>query len=320
MKKVDAPVAVCSRSFSQHRFLRTIMEEYFTTIRFNSEGLKLSGAELVDFLKGQQGAIVALEPITEAVLKDLPDLKIISKFGVGLDGLDLEAMKAQEVALGWTGGVNRRAVAELTLGYMLGLARGLFEYRRAMASGVWQHVGGFEISGKTIGIVGCGNIGKEVIELLQPFGCRILVNDLPDSPHAEEIKAFCQSKGASLVSFQELFKESDIVSLHIPYEKKNHLLVNQEILSLMKPSAVLVNTSRGKIVDEEALLKALQGKRLAGAGMDVYAEEPATESPLLSLPQFAGTPHIGGTSQEGTLAMGHAAIENLYQYFVQRGA
>jgi phosphoglycerate dehydrogenase-like enzyme len=303
--KITAPVAVASRTFSRHKQLRELMLSKFSNVVFNDEGLSLSGAALRNFMKRKAGAIVALEPITAEIIDALPELRAIAKYGVGLDNIDQEALKRRGIKLGWTGGVNARGVSELALAFMLGLLRNVFLTSRHLAAGQWKNDGGMQLSEKAVGVIGCGHIGKDIIKLLQPFGCRILVHDILD------MTAFCQTVGARQVTKEELLRGSDIVTLHIPFGEETRGYIGHKELAMMKPEAILVNTSRGNIVDESALLTALKENKIAGAGMDVFSIEPPGDCPLFSLPNFTGTPHIGGSSREAILAMGKAAIENL---------
>jgi len=303
---IDALVAVCSRTFSQHKQLRQEMEQKFSNIRFNSEGLKLEGEFLVSFLKDCQGTIIALEKIDENIISKLPKLRIISKYGVGLDNIDQTILERYHVKLGWTGGVNRRSVSELALGFMFNLLRKINLHHSNLCSGVWENLGGNLLSGKTVGIIGCGYIGKDISKILKVFGCNILINDiLPMKEHCLEI-------GAKQVSKEEIYKNSDIVSLHVPYTSDTHHLINATVFELMKPEAILINTSRGNVVDEFALENALRRKKIRGAGMDVFSKEPPGVSPLFACENFIATPHLGGGSQESILDMGRVAIDNLY--------
>jgi phosphoglycerate dehydrogenase-like enzyme len=305
LAKISSKVAVASRTFSRHPALRAEMLSRFDHVTFNDEGLALSGDGLVQFLGGHSGAILALEKLNSDVIARLPELKVVSKYGVGLDSIDLDALKGSGKKLMWTGGVNRRAVAELTLVFMIGVLRNVLASTRLMANREWKNSGGTDLSGKTVGLIGGGFVGGDVLKLLRAFGCRVLVNDLKD------VSALCREFGAETASKTEILKTCDVVSLHIPYTPENHHLIGPAEFALMKPSAVLVNTSRGGIVDEVALYEALKANRLGGAAMDVFATEPSIDSPLLGLTNFFGTPHIGGSSQEAILNMGRAAIEGL---------
>jgi len=231
---------------------------------------------------------------------------VISKYGVGLNNLDEVALSRRHIPLGWTAGVNARSVSELTLTFVLGLLKNIFLTSRKLAAKEWHNVGGAQLTGKTVGIIGCGFIGKDLIRLLQPFDCRILINDLIEMPE------ICSEWGVYQIGIQQLLQEADVVSLHVPYNESTHNLIGKKELQSMKPSAVLVNTCRGNVVDEKALAETLLNNPLFAAGMDVFAVEPPLDSPLLALPNFVGTPHVGGSSKEAILAMGQAAIDNLY--------
>lgn len=304
--KIDKPIAVSSRTFSRHERLRAMTLEKFSNVRFNDEGLTLSGDALAHFIGDSVGVIVALEKLNESVLAKLPHLKYIAKYGVGLDNIDHKALEKYHVKLGWTGGVNARSVSELALSMMLGLLRNVFYTSRLLAAGEWKNQGGTQLSGKTVGVIGCGHIGKDFVRLIKNFGCTVLINDLLP------LEAFCRQEDVRQVEKDELFEKSDVVTLHVPYTEQTHHLISSQSLSRMKASAILINTSRGNIVDESALYSALKNNQLGGAAMDVFAVEPPGNSPLLTLPNFVGTPHIGGSSAEAILAMGTAAINNLF--------
>lgn len=298
-------VAVCSRSFSNNPVLRAELLERYSNVTFNDEGLKLNGDSLVDFLKGHDKAITALEMIDESVLSQLPELQIISKYGVGLDMIDMSAMRHYGKRLGWTGGVNRRSVTELVISFAISLLRHVPAAHREVLSGTWrQHVGGY-LSGRTVGIIGCGHIGQDLVPLLQAFGCPILVNDIQDYPD------FYSKYKIEAVSLEELLSRSDIITLHVPLDDSTRDMLNEQRLGLMKPTAILINAARGGLVDEVCLKNMLKENRLAAAALDVFVEEPPQDKELLALPNFLVTPHIGGSAVEAMLAMGRAAIDGL---------
>ena len=298
-------VAVCSRSFSKNKILRAELLARYSQVTFNDTGCQLEGDSLIEFLSGHAKAITALEKIDDYILSSLPELKVIGKYGVGLDMIDLNAMHQYGKKLGWTSGVNRRSAAELTLVFAILMLRHIITANREVLTGTWrQHKGGL-LSGRTIGIIGCGNIGKDLVKLLQPFGCSILVNDIRNYGdfYAEyDIKA---------IKLEELLAKADIVTLHLPLDKSTIGILNAERLALMKPSAILINAARGGLVNEKALKKLLKTKQLAAAAFDVFADEPPQDRELLNLPNFLATPHIGGSAEEAILAMGRAAIDGL---------
>lgn len=306
--KSHAHIAVVSRTFSGTPELAEELGKHFSNITWNRDR-KLSGSELAAFIGGSEGAIVALEPVTDDVLAACPNLTIISKFGVGLDNIDRAACEKHGVEIGWTGGINRRSVAEMTLGFMLALCRNLFMTSYELKQGTWDKNGGRDLSGRTVGIVGVGNVGKEVIRLLKPFGCEILVNDIVDQ------HGYYAEVGVTEVSLEELLNRANIVTLHVPLTPKTSRMLNAQTLGMMKRGSYLINTARGGIIDYAALKQALKDGTLAGAALDVYDEEPPQNSDLVALSNVITTPHIGGNSEEAVRAMGMSAIEHVVNHF-----
>ena len=304
MKIVVTPPAFC-----KSETLKSKLSSLFPNTVYNQSTDYLSGVELLNFLKDADAAIIGRDPVTQDTLEALPQLKMISKYGVGLDNLDLNAIKQRGVELALTKGINKRSVAELTLSFMIGLCHNIFISAERMKRGEWIREGGQNLSGKTIGIIGCGNVGKEVIKILKPFGCKILINDIEDR------SKFCFKQGAIESSFDLLIKESDIVSLHVPLTNLTRDMINQNVLEDMKENAFLVNTSRGPVVNQSHLHRALVSKEILGAALDVFCSEPPGDIEFLQLPQLMVTPHIGGNSIEAVEAMGQGAIDNLLKYF-----
>lgn len=297
------PVAVTSRSFSRNETLRAELLERYERVTFNDEGLSLAGNSLVEFLAGHPLAITALERIDEEVLARLPDLRAISKVGVGIDMLDLDAMERHGVHLAWSRGTNARSVSELALAFMLALLRHLPEATVLVRGGQWRQLQGRTLSGQTVGIVGFGHVGRDLGLLLSAFSCRVLAHDvvpLADlPPHVEE------------ASLEMLLTESEIVSLHTVLGDDTRNLIDRKRIATMREGALLINTSRGGLIDERALFDALTSGHLAGAALDVFSAEPPLDSPLLGLDQVIATPHVGGSTREAVLAMGRAAIAGL---------
>ena len=305
----DPHVAVTSISFSKSVALRKELERVFPNSFFNQRGRRFSEAELVEFLKSADAAIVGIEPVTDQVLSGTSRLKIVSKYGVGLDNIDQESLKRRNIALGWTGGVNRRSVAELTLCFMLGLCRNMFGSGYSLKQSKWEKEGGWQLTGKTIGIVGCGHTGSEVTHLLKPFKCTLLTHDIVDKSE------FCRKHNVTQTSLESLVAESDVISLHVPLTSLTEKMANKNFIGLMKPTAYLINTCRGGVVDQDALKKALIQGSIAGAALDVFSEEPPTDQEFLSLPNLMVTPHIGGNAKEAVEAMGQSAIQHLVSFF-----
>jgi phosphoglycerate dehydrogenase-like enzyme len=298
-------VAVCSRSFSKNTVLRAELLARYSQVTFNDAGLQLVGDSLVEYLSGHDKAITALEMIDDYLLSRLPELQVIGKYGVGLDMIDLDAMRRHGKRLGWTSGVNRRSVSEMVISFAIAMLRHIPLAQREVLSGTWrQHVGGL-LTGRTVGIIGCGFIGKDLVELLQPWGCTLLANDILDFPD------FYSHYGVTAVGLEELLQRSDVVTLHVPLDESTRNMLSATRLALMKPRAILINAARGGLVDESALKALLVTKRLAAAAFDVFAVEPPQDQELLDLPNFLASPHIGGSAEEATLAMGRAAIDGL---------
>ena len=298
-------VAVCSRSFSRHPVLRAELAARYPDATFNDAGLSLNGDALIDYLRGHDKAVIALEPITDAVLAALPELKVISKFGVGYDKLDLEAMACRGIALGWQGGVNKRSVSELVICFAIDLLRHVSRTDRELRRGEWKLQPGRQLSDRTVGIIGCGHVGKDLAILLRAFGCRLLAHDVLD------FAPFYQNHGIEACGLGELLQTADIVTLHLPLDASTENFMSAERLALMHPEALLINAARGGLVDEAALKDMLRDGKLAGAAFDVFAIEPPEDPELLALPNFLATPHAGGSTDEGILAMGRAAITGL---------
>ena len=298
-------VAVCSRSFSRHPVLCRELQEKYPDVTFNDDGLVLSGGELVEYLNGHGKAITALEALDADVFAQLPELKVVSKYGVGFDSLDLDAMADAGVRLGWTGGTNKRSVSELVISFAVQLLRHLPQATTEVLDGAWRQHVGRQLSDRTVGIVGCGQVGKDLSVLLRALGCRVLANDILDFPE------FYAEHGIEPVGLEKLLRESDVVTLHLPIDGTTGNIISAERIALMKPDAILINAARGGLVDEDALKAALKEGRLAGAAFDVFATEPPEDGELLKLPNFIVTPHLGGSAEEAILAMGRAAIDGL---------
>lgn len=299
-------VAVASHSFSKNPTLRRELLARHPQVTFNETGLPLMRRDdLVALLRGHERAITGLEVLDDAVFAAVPELRVVSKYGVGLDMIDLAAARRHGVSVRWTPGVNRQAVAELTIAFMIALCRSLVPLAHAIKTGGWTHPGGRQLSSSTVGIVGCGHVGQEVARLCRAFGATVLAHDI------RSYDDFYRAHDVTAVALDALLADSDIVTLHVPLDASTRGLIGGRELALMKSTAHLINTARGGVVDETALAAALARGRLAGAAFDVFSEEPPTNAELLLQPTFIGTPHIGGGTTEAVLAMGRAAIEGL---------
>jgi phosphoglycerate dehydrogenase-like enzyme len=298
-------VAVASRSFSKHAVLRRELLDLYPDSVFNETPDTLRGERLIAFLRGHDKAITGLDVLDEAVFAALPELKVVSKYGVGLDMIDFDAARRHGVTIRWTPGVNRQSVAELTIAFMIALARNLVPLAGEMRHGTWTHGGGRQISSATVGILGCGHVGQTVARLCRAFGARVLAHDIVACDDF-----YCET-GVTPAPLDTLLQESDFLTIHLPLDDSTRGMIGAPQLARMKSTACVINTARGGIVDEAALTRALVDHTLAGAAFDVFQIEPPTDTKLLSLPNFVSTPHIGGATSEAVLAMGRAAIQGV---------
>ncbi len=302
-------IIVTSPSFSKNKILRNELTQLFPECKLNINGIRLADNDLYEFIEDADGIIVGLEKINKEFIDKMPDLKIISKYGVGLDNIDVEYCKEKKITIGWTPGTNKLSVAEMTLSFMIMLSRNLYVTSNQLKSGHWNKDGGFNLSDKIVGIIGIGNIGKEVIRLLKPFNCEIMVNDIID-----QIEYY---KNISLIESSkiDIFKNADFITIHTPLTTKTENLINIDTFSIMKKNAFLINTARGGIVNQDDLKQALINNMIAGCALDTYEEEPPTDIDMLQLPNLICTPHIGGNSYESVLSMGRSAIKHLKEFF-----
>jgi D-3-phosphoglycerate dehydrogenase len=299
-------VAVLSRSFSRNAILREELLARHSNVVFNDSGRTLAGAELIDFVAPHDAAIVALERIDEAVLAALPGLRILAKYGVGLDNVDLAAAAKFGIKVGWTGGVNRRAVSELAISLLIAALRGVAQCDDEIRRGVFRQYTGRQLGAVTVGLIGFGHVGQDLAGLLRAFGARVLATDIRD------LSAEAAALGVRLVSFDELIAEADALSFHVPLTPATANMLDAARMARMKRGAVVVNTARGGLIDEAALAAALHEGQISAAALDVFAPEPPpVDSPLFQAPGFIATSHIGGSALEAQLAMGRAAIEGL---------
>jgi len=267
---------------------------------------RLGEAEIAELLAGDAvGLIAGVEPLTALVFDSASALRVVSRCGVGLDSVDLEAARRHGIRVSNTPDAPTQPVAELAVAHMLDLLRGVSRCDRQVRAGQWQPRMGGLLQGRVVGLLGFGRIGRRVAGLLAGFGASLLVSDPALSEPSERLPG-----GASVVGLDRLLRESDIVSLHVPYGSGTHHIIDREALSLMKPTALLVNVSRGGLIDEVALHEALVSERLAGAGLDVFESEPYS-GPLAALDSVLITAHMGSYAQEARVAMEREAVANL---------
>jgi D-3-phosphoglycerate dehydrogenase / 2-oxoglutarate reductase len=285
--------------------LRTELESVVAQVVYNPTGKPLTSAEVASLLPGMDGYIAGLDAVDAEALKAADRLKVIARYGVGVDNVDLNAARARGIVVTNTPGANAVSVAELALGLMLALARQIPEAVEAVHQGKWPRYAGLSLEGKTVGILGLGAIGRQLVRRLAGFKCRILAHDpLVDPEIAGELSV-------ELTHLDRVLAEADFLSLHLPLLPKTRGMVNDAFLARMKAGAFLINTARGEIVDESSLLRALHSGRLKGAGLDAFAMEPPNpENPLLRLPQVIATPHLGAMTDGATSTMGWMAMRD----------
>jgi D-3-phosphoglycerate dehydrogenase len=266
--------------------------------------------QMIDLVGDVDGIICGDDAITRRVIeKGLPGLKVVSKYGIGVDRIDLEAARDLDVPVTYTPGVNEVTVAEHVFGLMISLARNIPQENQWVKEGQWKRITGHELWGKTIGIIGMGRIGKQVARRALAFEMKVLGCDpIWDDP-------FCQqySVGRCLLS-EEILEQSDIVTLHMNLTPENHYFINRDRLSLMKPSAYLINCARGGLVNTADLVDALKERRIAGYAADVMEHEPPdSNDPLITsgLENIILTPHIGSRTYESVVRQATMAVKNL---------
>ncbi len=285
--------------------LKTELEAKVGEVIYNPAGKPLPSAEVARLLAGVDGYIAGLDAIDRSALQNADRLKVIARYGVGVDSVDLAAAAEKGIIVTNTPGANSVSVAELALAMILAMARQIPEAVEATRAGKWPRLSGVSLEGKTIGILGLGNIGRQLVKRLSGFDCNILVYE-PQPDHA-----FMDRYGVLLCPLDELLLKSDFVSLHLPLINETRGMVNAAFLAKMKKGACLINTARGEIIDEAALFYALQSGQLRGAALDAFVTEPPPpDYPLLALPQVIATPHLGAQTDGATNSMGWMALND----------
>lgn len=302
-----AKVLITPRSFLKVKEqAQNLLKRYDLDLIYNDTGKTLTEEQMLKMCEDVDGLIVGIDPVTEKVLKNARKLKAISKYGAGLDNIDLKTARELGIKVASASGTNATSVAELAIGMFFALARNLAKHVFLVKNGGWDRIQGVELTGKTAGIIGLGNIGKEVARLASGIGMRIIAYD----PYFEDGE-FLKKYEIKMVSLESVFKEADFVTLHVPLTEATAKIVNENTLKLMKKTAYIVNTSRGGLIDEDALYEALKNDKIAGAASDVFSKEPPGFHKLLTLDNFLLTPHIGAYTAEAVEKMAIKSIENL---------
>ncbi len=261
-------------------------------------------------LLGEAVAVLAgSEPFTREVLQNAPALKVISRNGIGFDAIDLDAATDLGIVVTYVPDAMVDAVADMTLGLLLACARRITEYDRALKAGEWRRIMGADLANRTLGVVGTGRIGMAVARRARAFRLRLVGHDPYPNP------LFTEELGGDYLPLEDLLEVSDYVSLHLPAMAETRRMFNASCLARMKPSAYLINCARGSLVDEPALVEALTTGKIAGAGLDVFADEPPTPGSagetLMRLPNVVASPHVAAATPVTAARMGRAALANI---------
>ncbi len=301
----DCKILVTPTSYgSQDPELKTELEKLVGEVVYNNTGKPLTSDQLKELLIDVDGYIAGLDEIDAVAFDSAPILKVVSRYGVGYNNVDLNAASKNGVIVTNTPGANAIAVAELTIALILNMLRPILPAVQRTKQGEWPRYKGFSLDGKTVGLLGLGAIGKETAKRLAGFGCRVMAYDLyPDEKFAAEY-------GIEMSILDVILPAADIISLHLPGTAETREIVNAEFIDKMKPGAWLVNTARGDLISEKALVDAIENGKLSGAALDVYSEEPPPHSsPIFSFDQIITTPHMGAHADSATNAMGRMAMD-----------
>lgn len=281
------------------------LQQFADEIVYNPVGRPLTEEELIDLLAGCDGYIAGLDYVTAKVIASCNSLKVISRYGAGVDRVDLLAAAQKGIPVCNTPGANAQAVADLAMGLMLAVARKLPMLDRKTREGEWVRSTGVELYGKTLGILGLGAIGKSVAKRGQGFDMKVLAYD----PYLDQ--AYAAAHDITPATFEEVMEGCDVVSLHLPLNDQTRHIVSRSVMERMKPGAIVVNSARGGLIDEEAAYDLLKAGRLGGLGLDAYEVEPPTQSPLFELDSVVLTPHTGSHTLEATANMALMSVDNL---------
>lgn len=282
------------------------LQKFGYDLVFNTQSHPLKGQELIELLADCDGVIAGLDYYTADVIAACPKLKVIARYGVGYDRVDLAAAREAGIVVTNTPEANSNSVADLAVALMLAVGRHIPQANADTRAGGWGKFNGISLTGKTVGLLGFGRIGQRVARRVQGFDCPVIAYD----PFlSEEFMA-----GLNVVkceTIDDVLRQADFISLHLPANDQTRGCINAEKLALMKPTAILVNTARGEVVDEPALVQAVKSKTIGGAGLDVFATEPIDLSLYQDVDQIVLTPHIAAHSEEALYNMGMGAVENL---------
>lgn len=302
----DCRVLVTATSYAMNEpTLKTELEAAVGEVIYNANAHPLTAAELATLIKGVDGMIAGLDDINHEVIEAADRLRIIARYGVGLDRVDLEAARKKGIVVTNTPGANATSVAELAIGLMLALARHIPKANQMTKFGGWPRLKGVALTGKTIGLLGLGAIGRQVALMLRGFRCRVIGYDPAVTP------ADAAQFNVEWVERDSVIRDADFLSLHLPATPATENMLNREAFAMMKDGVFLINTARSEIIDESALIECLRSGKVAGAALDTFRHEPpGADYPALQFEQVIATPHTGSHTDNATTAMGRAALND----------
>ncbi len=312
MRVLVTPRSLQPREGRTHPALVPLVEAGWIVV-YPGEPGPLPAPLMRHLVEGVHAAIIGLDHFDASVAEAARLLRIVARFGAGLDRVDVRACTERGIAVTCTPDANTLAVAEHTLALVLAVARHVVEHDIAVRAGRWQAREGIELCGRTLGVVGLGRIGTEVARRGVALGMRVVYHDVERKPQAEH------ELGVQYRELDDLLRESDVITLHAPYHPGSPPLLGRREISLLRPGTILVNTARGELVDEDALVRALYEGRLGGAALDVFQQEPLPpDHPLVRAPRVVLSPHAAARTQEAVARMAREAVASILEFFAGR--
>ncbi|OAA83360.1 phosphoglycerate dehydrogenase [Clostridium ljungdahlii] len=303
-----AKILITPRSFGKHSKepFELLKQKGFELV-VNPYGRILTQDEMIKEVSDVDGIIIGVDPLNAEVLKHAKKLKVISKYGVGTDNIDLDYAKNNNITVTIAKGANSDAVADYAFALMISVARKIVPIDRGCRKLDWSKVTSIGMHGKTLGLIGLGNIGKGVAKRANGFGMKILAYDVYKD------KEFASKNNVEYVTIEKILKESDFISIHLPLTKETKYIIGEKELNMMKENAVIVNTARGGLIDENALYDALKNNKIWGAGIDVFEQEPPKNKELLDLNNIVVGSHCAASTFEAVDNMGIMAANNIIE-------
>lgn len=299
-------ILVTPRSFGKNDpYVFEMLKKAGLEVVRNETGRVLDKDTIISLLKDCDGLIVGIDPVDAEVIASAPRLKAISKYGVGIDNIDVEVVKSRGIKLSCTIGANSEAVADYTMALMLAVARKVVEIDKKCRAGKWEKPVTLDISGKTLGLIGLGSIGKLVAARARGFSMKVMAHDIFWD------ESYAKAHNIARATPDEIYKNADIISVHLPLTPETKNCIGQAQIDKMKPNAIIINTARGGIIDEDALYNALVNKRIYGAGIDAFVDEPPKDTRWFELDNVVLGSHCAASTEGAIRNMGRMAAMNL---------